>query len=174
VPTTEIESREERLTEQRRSLPDAPGVYLFRDSRRKVLYVGKALSIRKRVAGHFGKPRAAMVAEVADIEFIATETEAEALLAEQEFIKRHRPVYNVRLRDDKSYPYIGISLDEDYPRIYFTRERHKRGRVYFGPFSNAKRVRETLDLLGKVFQYRTCDGPEPGRASGSPCLDYFI
>ena len=111
---------------------------------------------------------------VRDIEFIATETEAEALLAEQEFIKRHRPVYNVRLRDDKSYPYIGISLDEDYPRIYFTRERHRRNRVYFGPFSNAKRVRETLDLLGKVFQYRTCDGPEPGRASGSPCLDYFI
>ena len=174
MPTTEIETREERLKEQRRALPDAPGVYLFRDAKRKVLYVGKALSIRKRVAGHFGKPRAAMVAEVQDIEFIATETEAEALLAEQEFIKRHRPVYNVRLRDDKSYPYIGISLDEDYPRIYFTRERHRRGRVYFGPFSNAKRVRETLDLLGKVFQYRTCDGPEPGRASGSPCLDYFI
>ena len=126
------------------------------------------------MAGHFGKPRAAMVAEVSDIEFIATETEAEALLAEQEFIKRHRPVFNVRLRDDKSYPYIGISLDEDFPRIYFTRERHRRGRVYFGPFSNAKRVRETLDLLGKVFQYRTCDGPEPGRASGSPCLDYYI
>jgi excinuclease ABC subunit C len=174
VPTTEIESREERLREQRRALPDGPGVYLFRDAKRKVLYVGKALSIRKRVAGHFGRPRAAMISEVHDIEFIATETEAEALLAEQEFIKRHRPVYNVRLRDDKSYPYIGISLDEDYPRIYFTRERHRRGRVYFGPFSNAKRVRETLDLLGKVFQYRTCDGPEPGRASGSPCLDYFI
>ncbi|MEA2364334.1 MAG: excinuclease subunit [Thermoleophilaceae bacterium] len=174
MPTTEIESREERLKEQRRALPDAPGVYLFRDAKRKVLYVGKALSIRKRVSGHFGRPRADMVAHVHDIEFIATETEAEALLAEQEFIKRHRPVFNVRLRDDKSYPYIGISLDEDYPRIYFTRERHRRGRVYFGPFSNAKRVRETLDLLGKVFQYRTCDGPEPGRASGSPCLDYFI
>ena len=115
-----------------------------------------------------------MVDHVRDIEFIVTETEAEALLAEQEFIKRHRPVYNVRLRDDKSYPYIAISLDEDFPRIYFTRERHRRGRVYFGPFSNAKRVRETLDLLGKVFQYRTCDGPEPGRASGSPCLDYYI
>ncbi len=174
VPTTEIESREERLKEQRRALPDGPGVYLFRDAKRKVLYVGKALSLRKRVAGHFGKPRAEMVSHVHDIEFIATETEAEALLAEQEFIKRHRPVFNVRLRDDKSYPYIGISLDEDYPRIYFTRERHRRNRVYFGPFSNAKRVRETLDLLGKVFQYRTCDGPEPGRASGSPCLDYYI
>ena len=115
-----------------------------------------------------------MVAQIADIEFIATETEAEALLAEQEFIKRHRPVFNVRLRDDKSYPYIGISLDEDFPRIYFTRERHRKNRVYFGPFSNAKRVRETLDLLGKVFMHRTCDGPQPGRASGSPCLDYYI
>jgi len=168
----------DRVTEQRRALPNGPGVYIFRDAKRKVLYVGKARSIRKRVASHFSKPggRGAteMVGQIADIDFIATETEAEALLAEQEFIKRHRPLFNVRLRDDKSYPYIGISLDEDYPRIYFTRERHKRGRVYFGPFSNAKRVRETLDLLGKVFQYRTCDGPEPGRASGSPCLDYFI
>ncbi len=168
----------ERVTEQRRALPDSPGVYIFRDGRGKVLYVGKARSIRKRVAGHFSKPgargAAEMVSQIRDIEFIATETEAEALLAEQEFIKRYRPVFNVRLRDDKSYPYIGISLDEDYPRIYFTRERHRRGRAYFGPFSNAKRVRETLDLLGKVFQYRTCDGPEPGRASGSPCLDYYI
>src|SRR5688572_7840130 len=168
----------DRVTEQRRALPNAPGVYIFRDAKRKVLYVGKAASIRKRVASHFSKPggRGAtdMVAQIADIDFIATETEAEALLAEQEFIKRHRPVFNVRLRDDKSYPYIGISLDEEFPRIYFTRERHRRNRVYFGPFSNAKRVRETLDLLGKVFQYRTCDGPQPGRASGSPCLDYFI
>ena len=178
MASTDTETREERLREQRRALPDAPGVYIFRDGRRKVLYVGKARSIRKRVAGHFSKAgargAAEMVSQIRDIEFIATETEAEALLAEQEFIKRHRPVFNVRLRDDKSYPYIGISLDEDYPRIYFTRERHRRGRAYFGPFSNAKRVRETLDLLGKVFQYRTCDGPEPGRASGSPCLDYFI
>jgi excinuclease ABC subunit C len=174
VAATDTQSTEERLKEQRRGLPDAPGVYLFRDERRKVLYVGKARSIRKRVGGHFSRPRAEMIDHVQDIEFIATETESEALLAEQEFIKRHRPVYNVRLRDDKSYPYIGISLDEEYPRIYFTRERHRRNRVYFGPFSNAKRVRETLDLLGKVFQYRSCDGPEPGRASGSPCLDYFI
>jgi excinuclease ABC subunit C len=168
----------ETLTEQRRALPDAPGVYLFKDGRRRVIYVGKARSIRKRVASHFSKPavRGAvdMVSQIASIDFIATETEAEALLAEQEFIKRHRPIFNVRLRDDKSYPYIAISLDEDFPRVYFTRERHRRGRAYFGPFSNAKRVRETLDLLGKVFQYRTCDGPEPGRASGSPCLDYFI
>jgi excinuclease ABC subunit C len=171
-------STEDRVRDQRRALPDAPGVYIFRDGKSKVLYVGKARSIRKRVGGHFSKPGARgaadMVAQVADIEFIATETEAEALLAEQEFIKRYRPLFNVRLRDDKSYPYIGISLDEEFPRIYFTRERHRRNRAYFGPFSNAKRVRETLDLLGKVFQYRTCEGAQPGRASGSPCLDYFI
>ena len=123
MAATDTESTEERLTHQRRGLPDAPGVYRFRDEARKVLYVGKARSMRKRVAGHFSRPRAEMIDHVRDIEFIATETEAEALLAEQEFIKRHRPVYNVRVRDDKSYPYIGISLDEEYPRIYFTRER---------------------------------------------------
>ena len=170
--------RDSRISEQRRTLPDAPGVYLFRDGKRRVLYVGKAKSLRKRVASHFSNPSTkgaqGMVDEIEHIDFIATQTEAEALLAEQNFIRQYRPRYNVRLRDDKSYPYIAISLDEDFPRVYFTREKHRRGRAYFGPFSNAKRVRETLDLLGKVFQYRTCDGVEPGRASGSPCLDYFI
>jgi excinuclease ABC subunit C len=164
------------LREQRRSLPDEPGVYIFRDAEGDVLYVGKARSIRKRVAGHFsGKTRSvAMTSQVASIEFLVTPSEADALLAEQQFIKRYRPIFNIRLRDDKSYPYIGISLDEDFPRVYFTRERHRSGRVYFGPYSNAKRTRETLELLGKLFQYRTCEGPEPGRRSGVPCLDYYI
>ena len=115
-----------------------------------------------------------MVRRIHDIEVLVTQTEAEALIAEQSFIKRYRPKFNIRLRDDKSYPYIAISLDEDFPRVYFTRERHKPNRAYFGPFSSAKRVRETLDLLGKLFQYRTCEGPEPGRRSGVPCLDHFI
>jgi excinuclease ABC subunit C len=171
-------TREERLAAQRRGLPDSPGVYIFRGPRRKVLYVGKAKSLRKRVAGHFShsSTRGAedMLAQLENIEFVATQSEAEALLAEQNFIKRHRPPFNVKLRDDKSYPYIAISLDEDFPRVYFTRERHRRDRAYFGPYSNAKRVRETLTLLGKVFQYRTCEGKEPGRKSGSPCLDYYI
>lgn len=164
------------LTAQRRALPDEPGVYIFRDKEGKVLYVGKARSIRKRVGGHFsGKTRSlAMTTQVDSIEFLVTATEADALLAEQQFIKRYRPIFNIRLRDDKSYPYIGISLDEEFPRVYFTRERHRSGRVYFGPYSNAKRTRETLELLGKLFQYRTCDGPEPGRRSGVPCLDYYI
>jgi excinuclease ABC subunit C len=162
---------------QRRQLPDQPGVYTFKDADGGVLYVGKATSIRKRVASHFSGPhRGALdfIDRVASIDFLVTETEAEALLAEQQFIKRHRPKFNIRLRDDKSYPYIGVSLDEEFPRVYFTRERHRSGRVYFGPFSSARRVRETLDLLGKLFQYRTCEGPEPGRRSGVPCLDYYI
>src|SRR5689334_1252895 len=175
---TATATRADRVEAQRRALPDAPGVYLFRDSKRRVLYVGKAKSLKKRVASHFSNPSTRgssdMLDEIANIEYIATETESEALLAEQNFIRQYRPRYNVRLRDDKSYPYIAISLDEDFPRVYFTREKHRRNRAYFGPFSNAKRVRETLDLLGKIFQFRTCDGAEPGRASGSPCLDYFI
>ncbi len=167
-------SREERIAAQRRALPNAPGVYIFHDARGRVLYVGKATSIRKRVASHFSGGESRLTSKVERIEFLVTASEAEALLAEQSFIKRHRPVFNIRLRDDKSYPYVAVSLDEEYPRVYFTRERHRPGRAYFGPFSSAKRVRSTLDLLGKLFQYRTCEGPEPGRHSGNPCLDYFI
>jgi excinuclease ABC subunit C len=172
------QSREARLTEQRRALPDQPGVYLFRDRRGRVIYVGKAKSIRKRVASHFSNPSqygtTALTDEVDHIESLAVNTEAEALLTEQTFIKQYKPRFNIRLRDDKSYPYIAISLDEDFPRVYFTRERHRRDRAYFGPYSSAKRVRGTLDLLGKIFLFRSCEGTEPGRHSGSPCLDYFI
>ncbi len=166
--------REERIAQRRRELPDSAGVYLFHDAEGDLLYVGKARSIRKRVASHFsgGEPR--LTSRIDRIEVLVTSNEAEALLAEQSFIKRHRPRFNIRLRDDKSYPYVAVSLDEDYPRVYFTREKHRSGRVYFGPFSSAKRVRETLDLLGKLFQFRTCEGKEPGRRSGSPCLDYYI
>jgi excinuclease ABC subunit C len=168
----------ERLKEQRRALPDQPGVYLFRDARGRVIYVGKAKSIRKRVASHFSNPNVygttALTDEIDHIEYLVVITEAEALLTEQNFIKQYKPRFNIRLRDDKSYPYIAISLDEDFPRVYFTRERHRRERAYFGPYSSAKRVRNTLDLLGKVFLFRSCEGPEPGRHSGSPCLDYYI
>jgi excinuclease ABC subunit C len=174
-------SRRASLADQRRQLPDQPGVYLFRDARRRVIYVGKAKSIRKRVASHFSKAQvpsspghAEMVAAVEQIECVVVASEAEALLAEQGFIKQYRPRFNIRLRDDKSYPFIAISLDEEFPRVYFTRERHRPGRAYFGPYSSAKRVRSTLDVLAKVFMYRSCTGPAPGRRSGSPCLDYYI
>jgi excinuclease ABC subunit C len=164
--------------DRRRELPDEPGVYLFRDLRGKVLYVGKAKSIRKRVASHFSNPSTRgghdLVEQIDQVEGLVVHTEAEALLVEQNFIKQYKPRFNIRLRDDKSYPYIAISLDEEFPRVYFTRERHRRDRAYFGPYSNAKRVRSTLEVLGKVFMFRSCEGPTPGRRSGSPCLDYYI
>ena len=174
--------RLERLREQRRKLPDQPGVYLFRDSRGRVIYVGKAKSIRKRVNSHFTAGRAnpffragtELSDEIDSIESLVVASEAEALLTEQNFIKQYKPRFNIRLRDDKSYPYIAISMDEDFPRVYFTRERHRRDRAYFGPYSNAKRVRGTLDLLAKVFMFRSCTGADPGRRSGSPCLDFYI
>src|SRR3954449_10245142 len=161
TPTSE--GRRTRLAEQRKRLPDGPGVYLFRDARGKVIYVGKAKSIRKRVASHFSNPvtRGAfeMVDAIETVEFILLSSETEALLAEQNFIKQYRPRFNIRLRDDKSYPFIAISTDEDFPRVYFTREKHRSNRVYFGPYSNAKRTRSTLEMLGKIFQFRSCHGP---------------
>ena len=176
--TTPASRRQTRLRDERRSLPDGPGVYLFRDASGKVIYVGKAKSIRKRVAGHFSKAatRGAieMVRLICEIDFLLVSSEAEALLTENRFIKQYTPRFNVRLRDDKSYPFLAISIDEDHPRVYFTRERHRRDRLYFGPYSNAKRVRGTLDLLQKVFAFRSCGGVEPGRRSGSPCLDFYI
>jgi excinuclease ABC subunit C len=167
-----------RMRDQRRSLPDGPGVYLFRDDRGKVIYVGKAKSIRKRVASHFSNSVTRGAVEMVDlihhIDFLLVASEAEALLTEQSFIKQYKPRFNIRLRDDKSYPFLAISMDEDFPRVYFTRERHRKDRVYFGPYSNAKKVRGTLDLLQKVFAFRSCPGAEPGRRSGSPCLDFYI
>jgi excinuclease ABC subunit C len=105
---------------------------------------------------------------------IVTGSEVEALHLEQNLVKRHRPPFNVRLRDDKSFPYIAVTVQDEYPRVMFTRERHRRGVVYFGPYANAKKVRETLDVLNRVFQFRPCEGPKPGRHSGIPCLDYHI
>ena len=179
--TDSTTARAGSIAEQRKRLPDQPGVYLFRDAKGRVIYVGKAKSIRKRVASHFAKAQVPsspgheeMVASTERIECVVVGSEAEALLAEQGFIKQYRPRFNIRLRDDKSYPFIAISLDEDYPRVYFTRERHRPGRAYFGPYSSAKRVRSTLEVLAKVFMFRSCTGPEPGRRSGSPCLDYYI
>jgi len=180
------------LREQLARLPDSPGVYLYRDAADTVLYVGKAKSLRKRVLSYFRAPltpddpaslaarpgshpkAAELVDRIDRVEVLITGGESEALILEANLVKRHRPQFNIRLRDDKSYPYIAISLDEEYPRVYFTRERHRRDRVYFGPFSNASKVRETLNVLARIFPSRPCEGPEPGRPSGIPCLDYHI
>ena len=164
-----------------KGIPAKPGVYLFHDAQGDVLYVGKAKTLRPRVRSYFqagrGDTRAGipqLVERVADVEVIVTRTEVEALHLEQNLVKRHRPPFNVRLRDDKSFPYIAVTVEDEYPRVMFTRERHRRGVLYFGPYANAKKVRETLDVLNRVFQFRPCEGPKPGRHSGIPCLDYHI
>jgi excinuclease ABC subunit C len=166
---------------QLKHLPAGPGVYLFRGADGDVLYVGKAKSLRPRVRQYFQAGRSdnrqgigQLVERVVEIETIVTRSEVEALHLEQNLVKRHRPPFNVRLRDDKSFPYIAVTLEDEYPRVMFTRERHRRGVVYFGPYANAKKVRETLDVLNRVFRYRPCEGPKPGRHSGIPCLDYHI
>ena len=170
---------DESLRVELPSLPRGPGVYLFHGDRDEVLYIGKAKSLRARVRSYWSRGDTRLgieqlVDRVRRIEVIVTRTEAEALHLEQNLVKRHRPPFNVRLRDDKSFPYIAVTVSDEYPRVMFTRERHRRGTVYFGPYANAKKVRETLDVLNRVFQFRPCEGPQPGRHSGIPCLDYHI
>src|SRR3970282_707047 len=161
------------------ALPRGPGVYLFHDEAGEVLYVGKAKSLRSRVRSYFqrGDGRigtAQLVERIADVEVIVTRTEAEALHLEQNLVKRHRPPFNIRLRDDKSFPYIAVTVEDEYPRVMFTRERHRRGTVYFGPYANAKKGGQTVAVRNRVFRFRPCEGPRPGRHSGIPCLDYHI
>ena len=137
-------------------LPESPGVYLWKDADGRVLYVGKAKRLRSRVRSYFagdgqiGVKTEFMLRQVADVDTIVVPTEAHALILEANLIKEYRPRFNIALRDDKSYPFIAISLDEDYPRVYFTRERHRPGRAYFGPYSSAKRVRSTLEVLATI------------------------
>jgi excinuclease ABC subunit C len=162
-------------------VPHEPGVYRFIDGDGAVLYVGKAKDLRKRVSSYFrtglGGPvgrTVEMVARARDLEWVVTRSETEALLLEDSFIKQARPPFNVRLRDDKSYPYIEISLRDEWPRVRFFRGDHLPGNLSFGPYSSAKKVRETLELIGRIFPYRKCKGIAPGRPSGSPCLQHFI
>ena len=164
----------------RSHLPTSPGVYIFKDADGKVVYVGKAKNIRSRVANYFtrsgdGRPKIAELRErVSQIDFIATGSETEALVLEANLIKRHRPRFNASLKDDKSYPYIVVTMGDEYPRVFATRSSHDPRHRYFGPFPSAGSVHATLDVLNKTFPFRKCRGPEPGRRSGVPCLNYHI
>src|ERR671911_1127176 len=164
----------------RSHLPTSPGVYIFEDADDKVIYVGKAKNIRSRVANYFtrsgdGRPKIAELRErVSQIDFIVTESETEALVLEANLIKRHRPRFNASLKDDKSYPYIVVTTGDKFPRVYATRAAHDPRHRYFGPFPSAGSVHATLDVLNKTFPFRKCRGPEPGRRSGVPCLNYHI
>jgi excinuclease ABC subunit C len=161
-------------------IPNEPGVYRFLGDGGEVLYVGKAKALRKRVQSYFrrrGTPHgriAEMLAQARDIEWVITSSESEALLLEDNFIKEARPQYNLRLRDDKSYPSIEVTMNDEWPRVRFFRGRRTAGNLYFGPYSSARKVRDTLDLIGRIFPYRKCRGARPGRPSGSPCLQFFI
>lgn len=169
-----------RLAEQLKTLPDKPGVYIFKDSSGKPIYVGKAQSLRKRVASYFqvGRPRSPktelLIKKIADLEFYVAASEIEALGLESNLIKKYRPRYNVTLRDDKSYPYIAVTYADNYPRVIFTRNFRQPGSKYYGPYTKVYALKETLNTLRKIFPIRLCKGKEPGKKSGSPCLNYHI
>ena len=168
------------LVEQRlEATPERPGVYLMKDARGTVLYVGKANVLRNRLRTYFGSPSAQpnktrrMMGHVHDFEYIVTDTEAEALILENTLIKRYKPRYNARLKDDKTYPYLKIDLNEDFPRVYITRRVAKDGARYFGPFATANTVRKSMDLVKRLFPYRSCTKTITG-ADPRPCLEYYI
>jgi len=176
------DARDQHLRAILRQLPTGPGVYLMKGDDGRVLYVGKADSLRSRVRSYFGSKVGLdsrivrMTSDVADIDYIVTDTISEAYLLEGNLIKEHRPRFNIRLRDDKTYPFVKITLGEDFPRIVRTRKLARDGSRYFGPYASASSVDETLKLLRKIFPFRTCnlDIPEGKRVLERPCLLYYI
>ena len=169
------------IEEELKKLPDQPGVYIMHDSRDAIIYIGKAVSLRKRVHQYFqpshdeGIKKAQMVKQIARFEYIVTDSELEALVLECNLIKEHRPKYNTMLRDDKTYPYIRVTLGEDFPRVLFSRQQKKDKSRYFGPYTSAGAVKDTIELVNKIYQLRTCNRNLP-RDTGKdrPCLNYHI
>lgn len=161
------------------ALPESPGCYIMRDRAGKIIYIGKALSLRQRVRGYFGSlkhesPKVwRMVANVYDFEYILTGTELEALVLENQLVKKHQPRYNVHLKDDKEYPYIKVTVTEEWPQVLSVRKLSDDGNRYFGPYPGMTTVREMIDLLDKQFPFRTCDKEITGR-DARPCLQYFL
>jgi excinuclease ABC subunit C len=167
------------INEQIKGLPARPGVYLFKDAGGTIIYVGKAASLKHRVGSYFGAGQKLapkirrMVGKIADLEYFVTASEQEALILELNLIKRHHPRYNVRLKDDKTFPYLKIDLGEDWPRVHITRRLEENGGRYFGPFASAKSIRQTLRLLKGIFPFRSCSKPITG-SDARPCLEYHI
>ena len=167
------------VTQRLEATPDRPGVYLMKDARGTVLYVGKASVLRNRLRTYFGSPSnqpnktRRMMGHVHDFEYIVTDTEADALILENTLIKRYKPRYNARLKDDKTYPYLKIDLNEEFPRVYITRRVAEDGARYFGPFATANTVRKSMDLVKRLFPYRSCAKTITG-TDARPCLEYYI
>ncbi|MER3428206.1 MAG: excinuclease ABC subunit C [Pyrinomonas sp.] len=167
------------LEEKLQSLPTDPGVYIYKDAAGRPIYVGKAKNLRHRVRSYFQSNRALdvktreLVRRIADLEFIVTDTEVEALVLESNLIKRHKPRYNVLLKDDKQYPHLKLTVNEPFPRVMITRRIERDGALYFGPFLPASLARRTIDLVNRTFQLRTCDIDIDGKLP-RPCLEYHI
>jgi excinuclease ABC subunit C len=165
--------------QQLKALPAKPGVYLFKDKEGKVIYVGKAANLNSRVRSYFGAPSSLsakvqrLVAKIWDFEFIVTNSEQEALILECNMIKKYTPRYNVHLKDNKTFPYLKININDDWPGVYITRRVQKDGAKYFGPFASPGSVRKTLRLIDKIFPFRSCSKHIEGKDK-RPCLDYYI
>jgi len=168
-----------KLAPQLKTVPTNPGVYLFKNEQENVLYVGKAANLSNRVRSYFMEHKnlpskiQRLMSKISDIEFIVTNSEQEALILECSLIKKYRPRYNVRLKDDKTFPYLKINITEDWPGVYVTRRFQKDGARYFGPFASAGSVRKTLRLIKKIFPFRSCTKTITGRDK-KPCLEYHI
>lgn len=168
-----------QLEEQLRTLPTSPGVYLFKDEQGKVIYVGKAANLSNRVRSYFGASSSLsskvqqLVLRLRELEFVITGSEQEALILECNFIKKYHPRYNVSLKDDKTFPYLKVAINEDWPGIYITRHFKDDGAKYFGPFASAGSVRKTLKLIKKIFPFRSCN-KSINNSDRRPCLDYYI
>jgi len=169
----------DRLHDKLARLPDEPGVYIFHDERGRVIYVGKSRSLRSRVRSYFQASRGlntrtlTMVQKIADLEWIIVDNEVEALILESNLIKEHHPEYNIKLRDDKHYPFIRVNLAEEFPRVSIARARKKDGARYFGPYTRSGAIAETMRLARRLFGYRTCSDHK-FRNVERPCLDYHI
>ena len=170
----------DRLSRQLAALPDKPGVYLWKNAGGEVVYVGKAKSLRSRVPSYFGPDaqgtpeRAALSGQIADLETIIVPNEAQALLLENNLIKEHKPRFNIRLTDDKSYPRIAVTLAEPFPRVLVVRRVNIPGARYFGPYTDVATLRQTLKIVRRIFTVRSCHWDLPRDAPPRPCLDYHI
>ncbi len=166
------------LAEKLKEIPVSAGVYLYKDSAGKIIYIGKAKRLRSRVRSYFqarpfDRKTDALVRQIVDVEFIVTDNEVEALILEATLTKKHKPRYNVNLKDDKSYPHLKLTINEPFPKAVITRRIQKDGALYFGPFLPASMARKTIDVINRTFQLRTCDIEIDGKAP-RPCLEYHI
>src|SRR6476660_4703955 len=171
------------LDEKLKGIPRAPGVYLHKDAGGKIIYIGKAKNLRNRVRSYFQAGRSGdfsygikteeLVSQIADLEFIVTDNEAEAFILEASLVKKHQPYFNYKLKDDKSYPHLKLTVNEPFPKCVITRRIQNDGALYFGPFLPASMARRTIDLINRTFQLRTCDIEIDGKAP-RPCLEYHI